>query len=546
MEFHLSFPDGDQREPEVFKTDVVRIGTGQTNDVVVSAERYPMVDRIHAELVAGDRHAWVYDNDSSTGTWVDGERVQKARLVQSGQLTIGENGLNLQVFVNLAGPKTRMIRRDQSELGITTVMRMIGEESGVSKAGVMGATRAIRKVVKEQSRTFRIVASCTIGFLLLVFWGIGLKVYNTSSRLGTTEQVLEQTEKALSLERRSWTDKMSQHTNQLDQMRQGHSRNKASLDRQLTMAQERARKAAAEREKLRKLVLAELAEVDSRAEKQKLDLRRRVVELRQKHDSHLSKIEALQTSLSHVRKKIADPFARIIERYGDAIFIIGLRSDTGKLVALGTGFAIREDGVLATNAHVTHEVMNIVKASRKLGRAIYPVAVMNKHPEKVYRIIDSVIHPDWQYGKVRTRDVSLLRLDMRAQPLPVILSVATRSQLRRFKEGQPIALIGFPGEVNDPYSPIATFKRGDVGRITTLEKSQGAYEEMILIQHSAPATPGNSGSPILDTEGRVVAIHNSGISIRFLVERRRVSFRPATGINWGLRADVILDLLENY
>ena len=264
--------------------------------------------------------------------------------------------------------------------------------------------------------------------------------------------------------------------------------------------------------------------------------------MRRKHETQLSQIKALKSSLGKVAQKVEDPFARITQRYGSAIFIIGIRGVQGQLVALGTGFTVRSDGVLATNGHVAKAVMESVKKYRSRGSMVTPVAVMNQRPDRIYRIIDLLTHPEYSTRTTRSKDVSLLRLDTRAERLPTVLPIATLGQLRSLRVGQSIALLGFPGEVNDPHSPIATFKRGDIGRITTFSQSQGAFEEMLLVQHSAPTTPGNSGSPLIDRHGRVVAIHNAGLSIRMAGTR----FVPHTGLHWGIRADVILELLKKF
>jgi len=505
----LSFPAGGDKPPEVFRTPTLRIGTSETCDVVVNAERYPMVQRIHTELIAGERSAWVYDNNSRSGTWLDGVRVEKARIPPGGTIVIGEGGLQIKVRLLMEGPKTRIIRREQEGAGVATVMRL------------MGPTAAIQKVVEEKSRGFRKRVSAVLGFFLLVGCAIGWRVYTESKRLGATQQVLRNTELELARERQVWTGKM-------DQQRQGM--------KQLQASGQQAEQA------MKKQLLDELSGMDAKNQQKQLELRSRLLELRRKHESQLEQIKALKQALGQVARRVEDPFARITQRYSEAIFIIGIRGVQGQLLALGTGFAVRADGVLATNGHVVRSLLGLVKKYRKQGSMVHPVAVMNRRPDRIYRIIDTLTHPGYQPGVTRSKDVTLLLLDMRSARLPAVLPVATTSQLRKLRLGQSIALIGFPGEVNDPYSPIATFKRGDIGRLTTLAQSHGAFEEMILVQHSAPTTPGNSGSPIIDREGRVVAIHNSGLSIRL----SRVRFVPSTGLHWGIRADVILELLKKF
>ncbi len=73
--------------------DGLRIGRSDDNDVVVADGR---VSRQHAEIVAdGDAFA-IEDRGSSNGTFVDGVRVERARLHPGASIVVGETVLEIR------------------------------------------------------------------------------------------------------------------------------------------------------------------------------------------------------------------------------------------------------------------------------------------------------------------------------------------------------------------------------------------------------------------------------------------------------------------
>ena len=58
-----------------------------------------MVSRVHAEIEFADGRWWIRDNDSTNGTFVDGERIQRMALPAEAEVQLGQNGprFHLQV-----------------------------------------------------------------------------------------------------------------------------------------------------------------------------------------------------------------------------------------------------------------------------------------------------------------------------------------------------------------------------------------------------------------------------------------------------------------
>ncbi|MBI4736123.1 MAG: trypsin-like peptidase domain-containing protein [candidate division NC10 bacterium] len=76
---------------EVFEEDLVRLGTHPTNDIVVDAERWPMVIPFHADIHQKDGTFLLVDS-SFAGLWVNGRKVSEAFLADRDTLQLGEGG----------------------------------------------------------------------------------------------------------------------------------------------------------------------------------------------------------------------------------------------------------------------------------------------------------------------------------------------------------------------------------------------------------------------------------------------------------------------
>ncbi len=98
--------------------------------------------------------------------------------------------------------------------------------------------------------------------------------------------------------------------------------------------------------------------------------------------------------------------------------------------------------------------------------------------------------------------------------------MADAKTLNGLKAGEPLGLVGYPVEdsrlggatIDDP---IPTVQFGHLVRMTNyFGVVNVSPEERFLVSHSAPATGGASGSPLINRRGEVVAINSAGNSCR--------------------------------
>jgi len=158
-----------------------------------------------------------------------------------------------------------------------------------------------------------------------------------------------------------------------------------------------------------------------------------------------------------------EEFTRLVEQAQRSVVVITFAGRDGRQQGLGSGFIIREDGLIATNLHVIGE-----------GR---PISV---------RLRDGKSHPVTEIvATEKTQDLALLKIDARELP---VLEIAESEPLR---QGQPVFALGNPQGLT--HSVVA----GVVSGFRDLE------DGMALIQVAIPIEQGNSGGPLLDMQGRV-------------------------------------------
>lgn len=159
--------------------------------------------------------------------------------------------------------------------------------------------------------------------------------------------------------------------------------------------------------------------------------------------------------------------------------VVLVRSRTGH----GTGFFIGP-GLLLTNHHVVHDEKTVQ---------------VQLEENKTIRI-----HKAEVLASQEVPDVALLQIEWKANTsLPI-------GDSDLCKELQEVVMIGYP--VVD--RPAATFVKGHVsstGDASEVDKDLSAFE---TIQLNIEATKGNSGGPVVATNGSVVGIHTWSVPIR--------------------------------
>lgn len=192
---------------------------------------------------------------------------------------------------------------------------------------------------------------------------------------------------------------------------------------------------------------------------------------------------AITTAVERVAPSVVTVQTEVVERVPvDAIErFFGGRSGERISPGLGTGFVIREDGLVVTNAHV------VAGASR--------ISVMMR---------DGTTHPARLLGADEANDVAVLKIDGRRLP------VAPLGDSRSLLVGDWAVAIGNPyGFVLGNSEPSVTAGViSGVGR-NLMARGEGPSAYFDMIQTDASINPGNSGGPLVTADGDVVGVNSS-------------------------------------
>jgi len=174
--------------------------------------------------------------------------------------------------------------------------------------------------------------------------------------------------------------------------------------------------------------------------------------------------------------------------------------------AAGTGIVISRSGEVLTNNHVIRGATSIRVVDPRTGRR-YTASVA---------------------GYSIGADVALLRL-AKASGLATV-TLGSSASLRR---GQVVTAVGNAGGTGSLVSSSGTIRA--LGRSITVQTDQGGIARLTgLIETNAELRPGDSGGPLLDASGRVIAM-NAAASTGF-------AFRSASSEGYAIPINKALAL----
>jgi len=180
---------------------------------------------------------------------------------------------------------------------------------------------------------------------------------------------------------------------------------------------------------------------------------------------HTSALGTTLIALSLLCSANAQKPHQIAEKAFPSVVLLVMQDAQGQTLALGSGFFVRED-VVASNAHV------IEGASKGFAKLV---------GQKTQYEISGVVRIDYEH------DLVLLALkNAQAPPLPLGDSSHVEIGDEVYVVGNPLGLEG-------------TFSSGIVSALRDIGSNR-------ILQITAPISPGSSGGPVLDAEGKVIGV----------------------------------------
>lgn len=531
----------------------VLIGRRSANDVRFDKNRDLTVSGYHAELYVSDGKLFVHDVGSRNGTFVNDQPIDGPyELSPDDIVTLGVPGAKIQAkfekapLPGFSTDENLSTAEAKRSVGLTTVGKIID-----------------LVVATERNRSRRGFLIMTVFMILISITGVALLYFQEDRLLQRQEEIrassnLQQQQLVATQEALKQTDeRLSAAEKALQSVRE---RNEAQVTERLLLLEKKL-------DQLKGHITAE----DARISRLMVEIEERdAVVRRLQNDQQVSQnqrdlltgetnrqIAALKAELAETQSQVRERQTRqetwsdLVEKYHESVFLcLGYSSDAGQ--GIGTGFVIRADGLLATNAHV-------VKVLEKYSEHF---AIQNG-TGKVFRISKMVAHP--QHRGLQSPDVGLIQIDMQGETLRPF-DLATESTLEQLRIGTQLGTLGFPGELTPAYlrdfvpnkefvrTVQATFKDGWVGRITNYRFENDDQQFSKYIQHSASLSPGTSGSPMFNLKGEVIAVNSGTLQIEsdltIEVDGRKqtttVTNPSAAEIAFAIRVDELRTVLENF
>ncbi|MGQ5523142.1 S1C family serine protease [Chitinimonas sp. PSY-7] len=234
--------------------------------------------------------------------------------------------------------------------------------------------------------------------------------------------------------------------------------------------------------------------------------------------------------------RAAESLPDVIARLKPSIVVIGTYQATRSppFMMHGTGFAVGNGTLVATNGHVVPEVLDVANGERLMAQIASGPGTGNLRQVKVRQ-------RDPAY------DLAVLELD--GAPLPAVSLEKDSSAIR---EGQSVGFMGFPIGAVLGLSPVT--HRGIISAITPValpggnarqlneaairRLKSGAFE---VYQLDATAYPGNSGGPLFDLEsGTVIGILN----MVFVKASKEAVLSQPSGISFAIPVRYLIGMLK--
>jgi Flp pilus assembly protein TadD len=196
---------------------------------------------------------------------------------------------------------------------------------------------------------------------------------------------------------------------------------------------------------------------------------------------------------------------KIFSQHNKAVVVVMTYDGANKGISQGSGFIVRQDGVIVTNYHVISDAKSIkIKAANK---------VFN---------VDYIIDLD------KENDIAILKVNASNMPIVIL------GDFRKTKIGEKIYVISSPKGLENTISDgILSGKRED-------------EDDKTILQITAPISPGSSGGPVFNQNGQVI-----GVATFLLKESQNLNFAmPVDGIKDKITTKKVAAIkskqIENY
>ena len=427
---------------ERFTKSVVTVGRHPLSDLRFDPQGDLDVSTRHAELRGIDDVWTIRDQQSTNGTFVNGERLEGARALHSGDLiTFGTNGPRVEV---------RVLRAEDEVAAPAALQRPSDASNALAAAASLAA--AVPPAPLRRDTTVRIAEAVDAHTKSLkrAFIGGGAALVAAAVVAGVV-----------------WQRQSSAREAELLSVIARSESSSAALERAITQIRPRDSAFA--------------ALLDARA----TESRKALAELRSGSQAGAAGGAALFSERLAASTRLQQSvtrmdFATVHDRNDAAVAMIA--SDLDGVFIAGTAFGITTSGLMVTNRHV--------------------VRAESGQPARRVRVIFSDTK-DWLAARVvrmdEGSDLALIQLE---NPGSYSIVAGVSRTGSRARVGAPVASIGYPHAVDTPMegSGLHITARSTIAAGTVSKRLDD------VIQIDSYAGKGSSGSPLFDAQSNVVGV----------------------------------------
>ena len=210
----------------------------------------------------------------------------------------------------------------------------------------------------------------------------------------------------------------------------------------------------------------------------------------------------------------------IYEQASPAVVMVMGHPDSGKSGSAATGSIIEADGLVLTNAHVVIEERT-GRPYPRLSVFLKPSRVTGDSRTDLSRMVKAHV-----VSYSSALDLALLKLESPPLPLPVVaFSEATQGRI-----GDRVVAIGHPEQ-----GGLWTLTTGVIS--AEVDNFNGVKGKNVF-QTETGLNRGNSGGPLLDSEGHMIAVNTA-------IARLAPDGLPITSISFSLKSSVAAQWLRD-
>jgi len=211
----------------------------------------------------------------------------------------------------------------------------------------------------------------------------------------------------------------------------------------------------------------------------------------------------------------------IYEQASPGVVMVMGYAESGGKGSGGTGSIIQSDGLILTNAHVVIEE-HTGKPFARLSVFLKPTRVTGESKRDLSRMVRAKV-----VAYSQALDLALLKLDGMNEALPFV----EIGESGRVRIGDRVVAIGHP-EQGGLWTLTTGVISGEVDNFNGVKGKQ-------VFQTETGLNRGNSGGPLLDGEGRMIAVNTA-------IARVASDGLPITSISFSLKSSVAAQWLGEH